>query len=90
MADAQAVCCRKSQAQFAGLRVGNSTFTAFIDAFTSNTYVLMVTSDPAIGAWRYFQLKLSLCNCWLIAAEEATLLNIALARKHFEKLISDI
>lgn len=39
--------CTKLQAQLAGMRTGNSTFSAFIDAFTSNTYILVVMSDPS-------------------------------------------
>lgn len=62
--------CSKGQGQFQGMRVGNSTFTAIIDAFTSNTYLLVVSSDPAVP-------------------EEATLLNISLARPHFSQVISE-
>jgi hypothetical protein len=47
----RAHACSKAQAQFQGLRAGNSTFTAFIDNFTSNTYIMVVTSDPALREW---------------------------------------
>lgn len=40
--------CSKTNAQFQGMTVGNSTFSAFLDNFTSNTYVMVITSDPAI------------------------------------------
>lgn len=64
--------CIKSQSQFQGLRAGNAAFTVFIDAFTANTYLMVVTSAPdAVPA-------------------EAALLNIAIARSHFERLIAEI
>lgn len=40
--------CSKTNAQFQGMTVGNSTFSAFLDVFTSNTYVMVITSDPAV------------------------------------------
>mmetsp|Transcript_42447 Transcript_42447/g.92284 ORF Transcript_42447/g.92284 Transcript_42447/m.92284 type:complete len:108 (+) Transcript_42447:160-483(+) len=42
--------CSKSQAQFQSMEVRNSNFSAFIDVFTTNTYVMVVTSDPAVKA----------------------------------------
>ena len=70
--------CRKAQAQFQGLRTGNSAFTALIDAFTANTYIMVVTSAAADPGGPP-------------APEvEATLLNVALARERFERLISEI
>jgi len=35
-------------AQFQSMEVRNSNFAAFIDVFTSNTYVMVVTSDSTI------------------------------------------
>jgi len=40
--------CGKTQSQFAGMEVRNSKFTAFIDAFTANTYIMVIVSDPTI------------------------------------------
>jgi len=40
--------CSKSQAQFQCMEVRNSQFAAFIDVFTSNTYVMVIMSDPTI------------------------------------------
>jgi len=40
--------CSKSQAQFQAMEVRNSRFAAFIDVFTSNTYVMVILSDPSI------------------------------------------
>lgn len=40
--------CSKLAAQFQSMEVRNSNFAAFIDVFTSNTYVMVIMSDPAI------------------------------------------
>lgn len=40
--------CSKSQAQFQCMEVKNSSFSAFIDEFTSNTYIMVVMSDSSI------------------------------------------
>lgn len=40
--------CNKTQAQFQSMQVKNKHFTAFIDAFTSNTYVMVIMSDDKI------------------------------------------
>lgn len=40
--------CSKTQAQFQGMEVRNSNFTAFIDFFTTNTYIMVITSDQSI------------------------------------------
>lgn len=34
------------------MEVRNSNFAAFIDIFTSNTYVMVVMSDPSIRKWK--------------------------------------
>lgn len=62
--------CSKSQAQFQSMEVRNSNFAAYIDAFTTNTYIMVIMSDPSIQA-------------------AATLINIQLARNHFEKFIKE-
>jgi len=61
--------CSKSQTQFQAMEVRNSSFAAFIDVFTSNTYIMVIMSDPNIQA-------------------AATLINIDVARSHFEKFIA--
>lgn len=33
------------------MEVRNSNFAAFIDVFTSNTYVMVIMSDPSIRKW---------------------------------------
>ena len=38
----------KVAAQFQSMEVRNSKFAAFIDVFTSNTYVMVITSDAKI------------------------------------------
>lgn len=40
--------CSKTQAQFQGMEVRNSNFTAFIDFFTANTYIMVIMSDDSI------------------------------------------
>lgn len=40
--------CGKTQAQFQGMEVGNSIFCAYIDLFTSNTYIMVILSDRRI------------------------------------------
>ena len=39
---------RKVQAQFATMQVRNATYSAFIEGFTSTTYVMVIVSDPTI------------------------------------------
>mmetsp|Transcript_9371 Transcript_9371/g.17633 ORF Transcript_9371/g.17633 Transcript_9371/m.17633 type:complete len:486 (+) Transcript_9371:101-1558(+) len=36
--------CEKAQSQFQGMEVSNSKFSAFIDAFTVNTYIMVIVS----------------------------------------------
>lgn len=40
--------CGKAQSQFQGMEVRNSRFAAFIDAFTANTYIMVIVSNPAV------------------------------------------
>jgi Ras-related GTP-binding protein A/B len=40
--------CRKASTQFLNMEVRNSNCSVFIDTFTSNTYILVVMSDPSI------------------------------------------
>lgn len=40
--------CSKLAASFQSMEVRNSSFAAFIDVFTSNTYVMVIISDPTI------------------------------------------
>ncbi len=64
--------CSKSQAQFVAMEVRTARFAAFIEHFTSNTYVLVVLSQ-ADGAPP--------------TQSAATLQNIHNARAHFEKFV---
>lgn len=66
------ISCSKSQSQFQGMEVRNSQFTAFIDLFTGNTYIMVIMA--ASGS----KIPTTL-----------TQLNIAAARKHFEKFIPE-
>lgn len=38
--------CSKSVAQFQSMEVRNSNFAAFIDVFTTNTYIMVIMGDP--------------------------------------------
>ncbi|XP_064638588.1 ras-related GTP-binding protein A [Lineus longissimus] len=40
--------CSKLAASFQSMEVRNASFAAFIDIFTSNTYVMVIMSDPTI------------------------------------------
>jgi Ras-related GTP-binding protein A/B len=40
--------CSKSQAQFQSMEVKNSVFSAYIEGFTPNTYIMVIISDPTI------------------------------------------
>lgn len=40
--------CSKLGAKFQSMEVRNSVFAAFIDTFTSNTYIMVVMSDPSM------------------------------------------
>ena len=40
--------CGKAQSQFQGMDVRNSRFSAFIDAFTANTYIMVIVSNPNV------------------------------------------
>jgi hypothetical protein len=40
--------CGKAQSQFQGMQVRNSRFRAFIDAFTDNTYIMVIVSNPHV------------------------------------------
>lgn len=40
--------CGKAQSQFQGMEVRNSKFSAFIDAFTANTYIMVIVSNPNV------------------------------------------
>jgi Ras-related GTP-binding protein A/B len=66
------------------MEIRGSSFTAFIDVLTNNTYAMIVMSDPNIRKLIYC---IDFCSLTLILVESAaTLLNIAAAKKHFEKL----
>lgn len=41
--------CEKAQSQFQGMEVSNSRFSAYIDVFTANTYI-MVVSKPTVSS----------------------------------------
>eukprot|EP00934_Nitzschia_sp_Nitz4_P002467 Nitzschia sp. Nitz4//scaffold133_size116822//85951//87123//NITZ4_003816-RA/size116822-processed-gene-0.152-mRNA-1//-1//CDS//3329535423//2457//frame0 len=40
--------CGKAASEFQGMQVQNSRFSAYIDAFTANTYIMVIVSDPRV------------------------------------------
>jgi len=40
--------CSKTQSQFKSMEVKNTNFTAFIDVFTTNTYIMIIISNPKL------------------------------------------
>jgi Ras-related GTP-binding protein A/B len=42
--------CGKAQSQFSGMELCNAQFSAYIDAFTANTYIMVIVSSPHIPA----------------------------------------
>lgn len=67
------ISCFKTNSQFQGMEVRNTHFTAYIDAFTENTYIMLVmtgASEPKTSTG-------------------IIQMNIAAARKHFERFIPE-
>jgi len=60
--------CSKTQSQLQGMEVRNSQFSAFIDLFTGNTYIMVVMAGDGVRV-----------------PTTLTQINIAAARKHFER-----
>ena len=77
-----AIIFSKMSSQFEYMHVKNKNFAAFIDTFTSNTFIMVILPDG-----KYF-LGLLLNECQFLAniSPTTTLLNIKSARKAFEKL----
>ncbi|KAL7548782.1 hypothetical protein ACHAWF_012035 [Thalassiosira exigua] len=71
--------CGKAQSQFQGMDVRNSKFTAFIDAFTANTYIMVIVSNPASSNGQDWGRGMP--------QKASTLMNIQKARSHFEQFI---
>mmetsp|Transcript_1765 Transcript_1765/g.5021 ORF Transcript_1765/g.5021 Transcript_1765/m.5021 type:complete len:305 (-) Transcript_1765:284-1198(-) len=51
--------CSKTQAHFEGMEVGNSAFKAFIEKFTSNTYVMVIISKDTQAQTATVQLNIN-------------------------------
>ena len=65
--------CSKTQSQFQGMEVRNSQFSAYIDVFTGNTYIMVIqAAGPSAKG----------------VPTTLTQLNINAARKHFERFTS--
>jgi len=62
--------CSKLSTQFRSMQVRNSNFSAYIDEFTPNTYIMVVSYDTSIQS-------------------AATLINISIARKLLDPLVTN-
>jgi len=62
--------CSKLSTQFRSMQVRNSNFSAYIDEFTPNTYIMVVSYDTSIQS-------------------AATLINISVARKLLDPLVTN-
>lgn len=49
--------CEKAQSQFQGMEVSNSRFSAYIDAFTANTYIMVVSKPTVTSAATLMNIK---------------------------------
>jgi Ras-related GTP-binding protein A/B len=76
--------CGKAQSQFQAMQVKNSRFHAYIDAFTANTYVMVIVATTTTGKGKDGTQR----GCQVQPA--VTLWNISNAREHFEKFIPRI
>lgn len=59
----------KLHAHFQSMEVRNSTFAAFIDVFTPNTYVMVIMSDNTIRKYIYNELS----HRWHLCATSSSL-----------------
>jgi Ras-related GTP-binding protein A/B len=67
------ISCFKTNSQFQGMEVRNSHFIAYIDAFTENTYIMVVMTGATEPK----------------TSTTVIQMNISAARKHFEKFIPE-
>lgn len=67
------------------MEIKGSNFTAFFDTLTKNTSVLLIISDTGISKFFVFLCFIS-GSLTFLSASAATQVNIAAARKYFEKL----
>jgi Gtr1/RagA G protein conserved region len=95
--------CGKAQSQFQGMQVQNSRFTAYIDQFTANTYIMVckfTSSMPRLSLQRMSRPVTHTAPLCLLVLQvivsnpcvhtAATVLNIQNARNHFERFIPRI
>lgn len=68
------------------MEIKGSNFTAFFDTLTKNTSVLLIISDHGISKFLFVYLENNPNTDFIISASAATQVNIAAARKYFEKL----
>ena len=69
--------CGKMQSQFQGMMVGNSSFSAYVDSFTSNTYVMVILSNPLIRTyaasytWKAAVVVMARRTCSVLPADDS-------------------
>lgn len=64
--------------EFLSFELRTGSFSAFIDLLTPTTQIMIVIADPTIGILEGISR--------LIVESAATMMNLRVARKHFEKL----
>ena len=74
---------RKLNSEFLSFELRTGAFSAFIDRLTPTTQIMIVIADPTIGKHPFFSFVGRGFNKLESAA---TMMNLAVARKHFEKL----
>lgn len=79
------ISCSKTQSQFQGMEVRNSQFTAFIDTFTGNTYIMIVIASKQQNDSKNGTLTSSSSKIPTTLIQ----LNIAAAKRHFEKFVPE-
>lgn len=55
--------CAKVGANFTKIELHNQHFSAFIDLFTSKTYIMVICSDPSIGKYSFGSVMLLSVAC---------------------------
>lgn len=81
--------CRKLNSEFLSFELRTGAFSAFIDRLTPTTQIMIVIADPTIGIFPLFvsgRWERGFFGERLMVESAATMMNLAVARKHFEKL----
>jgi Ras-related GTP-binding protein A/B len=76
----------KLQSQFQAIELRTNNFSAYLDALTPNTYIMVVTADPRIGKSFRAMCAPRFVLISIHAELSAIKLNVQLARDHFERM----